>query len=200
MSSPIYIYLAVEDDLSEAILRKILLQSQRNYQVIQCLKKGGSGELKKRVREFNKAQGTPFLLLTDLDATECAPVLIRNWLPIPQHPNLIFRVAVKEVESWILAHRHAFAQFLGILPERIPLVTDTIENPKQFLIKLSRKCRRRELKEGIVPKPNSTAKQGPDYNAILGRFIQSNWDVHIAQKHSPSLCRAFQALNQFEPQ
>jgi len=44
----------------------------------------------------------------------------KKWLPYPKHPNLLFRVAVKEVEAWLLAHRAAFATFLGISDKLIP--------------------------------------------------------------------------------
>ena len=73
------------------------------------------------MKRFNHgAKGTPFILLTDLDKNECAPMLIQEWLTDPLHPNLIFRVAVHEVEAWILADREAFAPFLGISPAGHP--------------------------------------------------------------------------------
>jgi hypothetical protein len=119
--APIPINLAVEDLLSEAVLRKILLYSEKPYAIGTCFCKGGYDYLKKSILGFNNAaKATPFLVLTDLDRTECPPVLLREWLPYPKHPNLIFRVAVKEVEAWLLAHRDAFARFLGIQRRLIP--------------------------------------------------------------------------------
>ncbi|MDF2210039.1 hypothetical protein L1F28_15070 [Arthrospira platensis NCB002] len=42
-----------------------------------------------------------YLVLTDLDKSECPLAIINEWLKSqPKHPNLLFRVAVKEVESW----------------------------------------------------------------------------------------------------
>jgi len=76
MMQPIPIHIAVEDPLSEAVLRKILICSNRPYIVGSCFNRGGFGYLKKNIRGFNNAaKGTPFLVLTDLDRTECAPVL-----------------------------------------------------------------------------------------------------------------------------
>lgn len=201
MNSSIYISLAVEDDLSEIVLRKILAQSQRNYCVTRCLKRGGRGYLKKKIQYFNKAaQGHSFLLLTDLDQIKCPPILIQQWLPTRRHPNLLFRVVVREVEAWILADRQSFARFLGISLEHLPHQVETLPDPKQYLINLTKKCRKKELREGIVPKLKSTAKQGPAYNALLSDFVQNTWNVQTAQAHSPSLQRTLKALKEFKPQ
>jgi hypothetical protein len=92
------------------VLREIIKQSQRPFVIGNCLCHGGYGYLKKNIRAFNHAaRGMPFLVLTDLNSTECPPTLIKKWLPYPKHPNLLFRVAVREVEAWLLAHRDAFA-------------------------------------------------------------------------------------------
>lgn len=49
----IFINLAFEDSLSEAILRTVLLQSHRPYQVGRCFSKEGFGYLKNKIRGFN---------------------------------------------------------------------------------------------------------------------------------------------------
>ena len=66
------INLAVEDPLSEAVLRTILHQSNRRYIVGNCYSKNGFGYLKKNIKGFNNAaKGTPYIVLTDLDRAEC---------------------------------------------------------------------------------------------------------------------------------
>ena len=49
----------------------------------------------------------------------------------------------------------------------ISSIPDEIENPKQFLMQLAAKSRKREVREAIVPSPGSTASIGPDYNGKL---------------------------------
>ncbi len=195
------ITLAVEDDLSEAVLRAILCQSNRNFIVGRCLKKQGSGYLKRNISGLNQAaQGSVYLVLTDLDRSPCPLALMTNWLPQPKHPNLIFRVAVREVESWVLADRNAFAQFLGINVGQIPPDLDAISDPKQLLINLARKSRKRKLKDAIIPASGSTAKVGKDYNGPLVQFVKQRWDARVASTQSRSLDRAVQAIAQFQPQ
>ncbi|MCM0594257.1 MAG: DUF4276 family protein [Gloeotrichia echinulata IR180] len=196
----ISINLAVEDPLSEAVLRAILHQSNRPYQVGTCYCQHGFGYLKKTIKGFNNAaKGTPYIVLTDLDKKECPLEIIQEWLPSPKHPNLLFRIAVREVEAWLLADSEAFAKFLGVQQTLIPQDVDIINDPKQTLINIARKSKKRELREAIVPKLNSTAKVGRDYNGQLIYFVEHFWHVEVAKYSSPSLQRAVNAIATFEP-
>lgn len=200
MSQTIAINLAVEDALSEAVLRKMLESCVRPFEVANCYGRGGFGYLKKQIGGFNNAsRSVPFLVLTDLDRCECAPALIAEWLPNPRHSNLLFRVAVREVEAWLLAHRPAIAEFLAVSEAHIPLMPETLDDPKLTLISAARRSRRREIREAIVPAAGTTAKQGPDYNSCLARFVAEAWDPHAAQKHADSLKRALRRLENFAP-
>jgi hypothetical protein len=173
MSHSIPINLAVEDDLSEAVLRMMLHKSGRQYAVSSCYGRSGFGYLKSKIIGFNNAaKGTPFLILTDLDKKECAPLLLQEWLRIPKHHNLLFRKAVRSVESWLLADRSSFASFIGVQKDSIPLSPDDQEDPKRFLIEITVKSRKKELREAITPAKGSTARIGPDYNGTLINFTE----------------------------
>lgn len=200
MMSPIPVNLAVEDPLSESVLRAILRQSGRQYVVGTCYNRGGYGYLKSMIRGFNNAaKGTPFILLTDLNSAECPPTLRTAWLPDHQHPNLLFRIAVREVEAWVLAHRVSFAKFLGIRKELVPENVDAIDDPKRCLIDLVSRSPRRDLRSDIVPPLTSTRRQGPNYNGRLGLFVERSWSVQEAKSCSPSLRRAVNAVATFKP-
>lgn len=196
----IYITLAVEDQLSEVILRKILEQVDTDFYVQACLGKRGNGYLKVNINKFNNAAKTiPFLVLTDQDsACNCPPKIINSWFQTAVSQNMIFRVAVMEVEAWILAHREEFSNFLGIPENRIPNDVDAIENPKDFLVNLARKSRIKRLKDDLVPRNGSSASIGPDYNSRLSGFINNVWDVKVAINHSDSLNRVFLKLQNFQ--
>jgi len=175
MSATVPVNLAVEDILSESVLRKMLHEVRCDFDIGRCYRRSGSGYLKKNIRGFNHAsKGMPFLVLTDLDRGECAPKLIAEWLAVPKHPNLIFRVAVREVESWLLADRHAFAKFLGIKVGLVPRNVDEVQDAKRFLIDLSRRSPSRNLREAIPPPPGTTGRQGPDYNGRLIAFVEES--------------------------
>jgi len=201
-----YINIVFEDLLSEVVLKSILRQVNKDFEVAHCfpdLKRGlsstGAGYIKKKIKGFNHAaKGMPFLVLTDLDTGECAPTLVKAWLPFPKQNNLIFRVAVREVEAWVLADRESFANFLGIEQKLIPTDVDSrIEEPKEFLVQLAKRSRKKSIKDALVPHTGSTALVGPGYNGVLMKFVQESWRLKEAVEHSDSLKRAFIALKNF---
>jgi hypothetical protein len=200
LNHTIPINLAFEDDLSEEVLKKLILRSGRPYQIGHCFHGRGYGYLKTHICGFNKAaKGMPYLILTDLDNSECAPEKMRRWLQHPKHPNLLFRIAVKEVEAWLLADRVGFAKFLGISLDLVTTDVDKIDDPKRYLIELAKRSRRRTIREDLVPRIGSTAKQGPAYNDRLISFVRTNWDHSAAKENSPSLERTVRALEIFVP-
>ena len=200
MSRTIPINLAIEGALDEEVLRKVLLQAGRGYAIGTSYGRKGFGYLRKTIHGFNTAaKRTPFAVLADLDQEDCPAALIRAWLPQPQHPNLLFRVAVREVEAWLLAHREGIARFLGISEHLVPPDADGIPDPKRTLLDLARQTRNRELKAAIVPRPGSTATEGPDYNGRLAVFVREYWDVSSAARSSPSLARAVRTIGEFQP-
>lgn len=197
---PIYVNLVVEDSLSESATRALLVATGRSYCVSTPFVGHGYGYIKTRINGFNRAaQGIPFVVLTDLDTAECAPALMDEWLTGPQHPNLLFRVAVREVEAWLLADRSSIARFLGIQVDLVPQTYDNDPDPKRTLINLARRSPYGELRRDIVPRANSTSQQGPGYNARMVEFVQQHWSVDSAALHSASLAKALGALRRFEP-
>jgi len=198
--SDIMINLVFEDSLSGSVLSKLLAHSHRHYVVGHRYDAGGFGWIKKKIDGFNHAaKGMPYLVLTDLDRHKCPPILIEEWLSTTRHPNLVFRVAVREVEAWLLACRDSFAAFLGVPPNRIPLNVEEITNPKEFVVNLARRSRKKNVRVDIAPAPASTAKVGPDYNGRLVYYVENLWDPSVAKENSPSLRKAIEALEVFRP-
>ena len=198
--SLIPINLAIEDELSEVVLLKLLASSNR-YAVGSCFRRGGYGYLKKTIDGWNKAsKSIPFVILTDLDKSECPIALLEQWLTVPRNSNLLFRVAVREVESWLLADRVNFSIFLKIPELLFPDNSDLLSNPKKTLVELARKSKIREIRESLTPRNNSTAQQGPAYNSCLGRFVRDHWDSKLASQNSPSLARTINRVASFTPE
>lgn len=186
--------LAVEDELSEIAARRVIGAYSR-LQVSECYGKKGFGYLKANIDKFQEAaRQIPYVVLTDLDQYPCATALKDNWGVISTQRDFIFRVAVRSIESWLMADRENCADFLGIATRKIPLNPDAENNPKRLLIELAKKSRKREIKDDLVPKEKSTSKVGRNYNGRLGAFARERWDIESAQKHSNSLSRAIRAL------
>jgi hypothetical protein len=200
--SDIIITAAVEDILSEAVLRRVLDQIEKSYAIGLILSGNGKGYLKTKASGFNNsAKGSPFLLLVDQDtAADCPPSLIASWLnKQPCHKNLLFRVAVMEVESWVMADRGALSDYLGVALNKIPTNVEAIANPKEFLVNLARSSRSKTVRDDLVPREQSTARVGPNYNGSLIQFVQSHWRLGAAMGNAPSLERMHKRLMEFEP-
>jgi hypothetical protein len=191
--------LAVEDPLSEAVVRKTLATVYPQSPITLCLGLKGKGYLKTKAENLNKAaRGYPVFLLTDLDDPRSCPAgLIRSWLRSPKHPNLLFRVAVMEVESWMMADRQSFAKFLSIPQERIPLDTDLIPRPKEFVVSLARLSRSSRVRDDLVPARGGTSRVGPAYNLRLASYVGRIWNPEAAATASGSLRRTLDRLKEF---
>lgn len=190
------IYLATEDALSEAVAERLVMDSNKKLRVAVRMRRQGNGFLKLKLPELIRvANSFPVLMLTDLDRIECPPTLILDWssgrsLP----PGMLFRVAVREVEAWLLADREAFAAFVGAPLNKLPLNPDSLDDPKQKLLSFVRRYGRREIKADILPKPGSRSTVGLGYNMTLSRFVTEDWEPERAITCSDSLARAFKRL------
>ena len=192
-----YALLAVEDPLSESLARRLLLEA--GMSVSQVIGRKGNAYLRAKARNLNRtAMGFPVVLLTDLDSpATCPPRLVADWLGGPPSEGLVFRVAVMEAESWVMADIGAFGRFLGIKTSVIPQPVDEIRNPKETLVNAARRSRNRFVRSDLVPPIGSTAVVGPAYNACLTGFVRDTWSPLRAAESSPSLARALNAIRGF---
>ncbi len=189
-----YINLVVEDDVHMNILRKVLHYCDVGLEVDHSYGFKGNAYIRKKLPAFNQASRiSPYLVLTDLDRYECPPALLKDWIHFGVHSNFIFRIAVREAEAWLIADRENLASFLGISKAMIERNSEEIADPKEYLVNLAKRSRKRQIREDIVPR--GTAIVGRNYNFALADFIQKLWDVENAGAHSASLARLMRALN-----
>ncbi len=194
------IKLVYEDDLSEAVMKKLLNAFPKKYLIAASYNKHGFAAIKRDLKGYNHAaRFTPFFVLTDLDQNECPPSLIREWMIFDKQPQLIFRVAVREVESWVMADRYGFAKFAAVAIKHIPDKPDDIHDSKAALFEVIKKSKIKELKEDILPHYPGD-RIGPNYNGSLCGFVIQSWNVQRAIQKSPSLKRAFDHLQNFQKQ
>lgn len=193
----IYISLIFEDELSESVMNR-LLQNFNKYEVVNSYSGHGYGYLKNNIRGFNQASAiTPHFMLTDLDNYSCPIELINDWITFDLNKNFIFRIAVKEVESWLLADVEGLSRYFNVSAVNFPKQPDLEDDPKNTLIQLARRSRKRNIREDIVP-INNFASIGPNYNGCLSNFVYHHWNIERAVLHSKSLERAYRKLSEFK--
>lgn len=189
------VVIATEDDLSEVVLRKILFDISVDYNVHTSLGKVGFGYLKQKIVSFNKmAKFMPVIVLADLDRAESREALLESWLPGEKSDGLVFAVAVREVESWIMADSESFSDFLGVSKTVIPRAPDSIEKAKWKLLEVVGRSTKRTIKDEILPKRGSTSPVGLGYNENLSKYVLESWSLERARAASPSLGATFDHL------
>lgn len=190
--------LAAEDDLSVAVMRRLIKASGRDFLIARTINARGYGRLKADMGKYQTASHVlPHVILTDLDRYPCPPALLEDWGVTTLPSRMLFRVAVREVEAWLLADREGIAGFLSVAKNKVPQDPEAEADPKRTLINLARKSRKRRLAAEIVPEIGSSAPIGPLYNARLSEFVSAFWNVETARTSSPSLDRALNRLSLF---
>jgi hypothetical protein len=191
------INLLVEGDIDEAVGRRLLETTGHSAGIFYG--KRGWLYIKNKIRGFNTVTKVqPIFALVDfMDTGEnCPPRVVTAWVP-NKSKNLIFRVVVREIESWLLADINGIAQFLRVPRTRIPSHPEKLNDPKQTLVNLAHKSRSRNIRSALVPKQKSTATEGKLYRSELIKFVYDNWDTNVARMRSPSLDHCLIRLQQF---
>lgn len=184
---------AVEGIVDESVIRRLV--SHAGATPGNIYGKNGKQEIHLRIQGYNNAaQRSPWIVLVDLDDDAlCAPSLHETWLPDPA-PLMCFRVAVRQVEAWLLADREQTASFLAVRRDRIPDDPESLTNAKETVVNLARKSRRREIREDMVPRTGSGRVVGRAYSSRVIEFASRHWRPDVASLHAKSLARAIECL------
>ncbi|MCL4827972.1 MAG: DUF4276 family protein [Caldilinea sp.] len=192
---PVVFSAAVEGPTDEVVLRRIVESCGAALGV--AYGKTGKAHLLTHLHHYNQAANfSPWIVLIDLDQdANCAPTAKAAWLATPA-TQMCFRIAVRAVESWLLADRESLAAFLSISESHIPVAPETLNNPKETLVNLARRSRRRRLREEMAPRPSSGRPVGPAYTSRLIEYTLTYWRPDVAARHADSLLRLCQDITE----
>ena len=128
----------------------------------------GKGYLRNHIVNYDRvARHRPWCVLADLNHdASCAPSLMAQWLPQPA-PLMRLRIAVREVEAWLLADAQRLAAFLSIPVSHVPISPEDLPDPKRTLVDLARRSRSRAIKQDMVPRPGTGRSVGPAYTSRI---------------------------------
>lgn len=190
---PVVISAAVEGPTDEAVARKLIEHVGAHPGAVYGLQ--GKAHLREKIGGYNQAADhAPWLVVVDLDReADCAPALRQAWLPQPA-PGMCFRVAVRAIEAWLLADAEALAEFLGVTEKKVPKDPEALPDPKQTMVNLARRSRRRDVRADMVPCEASRRRVGPAYTSRLTEFASDCWRPAVAAQSAKSLERALRAL------
>ncbi len=179
---------AVEGLLDEVVVRRLISFAGAIAGPIHV--KNGKSQLLEKLAGYNQAASiAPWIVVVDLDQDEeCAPLFRHRWLPT-KSDLMLFRIAVREVESWLIADRERLAKFLSVPVSDVPVACESLGNPKQIMIDLASRSRRRDIRTDMVPRSGSGRHEGPAYTSRLIEFVIRGdlWRPHIAATNCRSL-------------
>jgi hypothetical protein len=155
----------------------------------------GKGKLDQKLSAYNQAaRHSAWFVLRDFDHdADCPQALIQQLLPHPSD-HMCLRLAVRASEAWLLADRAAIGDFIGVRAQYVPADPETLTNPKEAVIALARRSKRRAIRDDIVPKPGATRVVGPGYTARMVEYALKHWNPTRAANNAPSLKRCIVAL------
>ena len=201
------LFIAGEDEATKAIIKRVLAYCSDNFEIISELPARG-GQIKSKMKEFNNlSEKNPVILLTDLDANNCAPELKAKLIDFEKHENFIFNIAIDEAEAWLMADRLGFSRYFGVDINDIPQSVMKKQGGRKELTEMDfsykssmflthdliKKSKKKDFVMQLSPKKG--AAKGPEYNSAILPFIVNEWNIESACQNSDSLSRMIQRLN-----
>jgi len=192
------VVVVVEDQLSAAVMQRLLAHVDRGFVINRLLVKRGIGNIRREMHIYRNASHVlPHIVVADLDALPC-PVQARDEWKLTHLPaRLMVRFAVRETEAWLLADKPGLAGFLQVPQTKLPSRPEAESDPKRCLVNLARTSKSRRLVAQLVPAQGSSVPIGPRYNELLEDFVRIHWDVDRAADGAPSLARMLMRLRTF---
>ena len=193
MPGPVAVSSAVEGIVDEAVVRTLITLSGGTPGP--TYGKKGKQTLRTSINGYNNAaRHAPWLVLVDLDRdADCALRLRQEWVSLPA-PRLCFRIAVRQVEAWLMADAAPLARYLGVAQHMVPNDPEGLPSAKTAMVNIAQQSRRKAIRQAMVPRVGSGRSVGPAYASMLIEFVETQWRPEIAAQHSESLRRAIACL------
>lgn len=155
----------------------------------------GKAHIDRYIRGYNSAaRFTPWIVLRDLDSdAQCAPDLVGRLLPAPSQ-WMTLRIAVRAIESWLLADPEALSDYLRVRRALVPQDPESLPDPKGALVALAAKSRLAAIRADMVPAAGMTSRVGPAYSSRISEFALTRWRPGIARQRSDSLRRCIESV------
>jgi hypothetical protein len=185
---------AVEGIADEAVVKALLVGIGREVGTIYV--QGGKPRLLSKLAGFNAAAAhSPWIVLVDLDGdAQCASEFVARELPAPAS-QMIFRVAVRQAEAWLMGDQVNLASYLKVARSRIPSDPEAVVDAKEAMVNIARNSRDRRVRGDMVPAPRSGRKAGPNYAGRLIEFATTHWSSAVAAERVESLSRCVHRIS-----
>ncbi len=140
----------------------------------------------------------PWFVLRDLDNDGCVVEVRHRLVGETVPPLLIFRIAIRTVDAWLMADRDALADHLKVRLADIPINMANHPEPKKALFASAARSKSNFIKKSVSPASLKGRKISSDFFETMIEFVDYVWRPDVAAQNSESLGRALKALKQFQ--
>jgi len=185
--------IAVEGQTDAAVVRRIL--GDHGIAVAYEYGLRGKSDIDLKLRAYNAAaRYSNWFVLRDMDGdAQCPADLVAALLPRPSR-KMRFRIAVRAIESWLLADAAGFSSYFSVAPHHVPEDPEALADPKAALIRVAEKSRSRAVRNDVVPAAGTTALVGPAYTTRIVEYAASSWSWSRGVQRSGSLRRCIRSV------
>jgi hypothetical protein len=188
------VYFATEGDGDAEVARRLLthvgLPIARSPGAV-----GGKPVLDGKLPVYARSASTiPWLILRDLDRDAPCPGGLVEKLAPGRPPLLVLRVAVRTIESWLLADDEGIAAYLKVPRAKVPREPEDLDWPKVAMVNLARLSQLADVRRDMVPEAGGVRPTGKAYTQRLVTFAREHWHPERARHRSDSLDRCIRAL------
>ena len=152
----------------------------------------GKSRLDPRIQGIQAASTRfgPWVVVRDLDHDAASAVELARSLAPVRADFAEIRIAVRQVEAWLLADAAGFSRHFAVAASRIPAAPDSCDDAKRAVVDACGASKRRTVRDDMLPRPRSGRPVGPGYEGSLIEFATTSWDPERAATRSDSLARA----------
>lgn len=183
--------MAVEGLVDAAAATRLVRTAGHDVDPARIVVTRGKTTLDLRLPSLNRAaRHLPWLVLRDADRDvgDCPLALRASLLTQPQEPLLCLRLAVRSLESWLLADAAALTSHFRVSAGRVPVAPEAELDAKRTLVRLCSASQSRSVRQGMAR--DDGERPGREYSALLTEFARDAWDPRRAAERAPSLARA----------
>jgi hypothetical protein len=186
------VFVVGEDELCCVLAEALLSYVGLPFEVKQRLVSGGESKFRQKIPAMNNVAENvmPVLMIADADQAACVVEQRNSWLPSNPSARLAMRLAVREAEAWVLADHIGLSTFANVSKDIFPAQPEQEIDPKQTLLGIIKKCKRRDLRDEMLPQKGATSPVGLGYNIHMRDFVEKCWSAERAAWRAPSLARA----------
>ncbi len=198
MSAPI-VKLAAEGGIDIAVLRRLVRNVGLEAGAEYGLK--GKSHLDRQLNGYNAAASRePWLVARDLDDdAPCPGELAIRLLPAPAD-LMRFRIAVRTVESWLIADHVAFGSVFGVSTTVLPKSPEALVDPKASTLAVLATSKFKDIRSSMVRlRSGRPTDIGPEYNVRFIDYVEHRWRPAEAAKLARSLGRAINRVADLAP-